>query len=198
MEKQRENGKLDRLRKKLMQGVLGCLFAMGIMLLMPGTEMKAQAEDKFTVGGITYQLLPGGGKVGVQGYNSTEAGTEVHIPAEIEDRAGNRYRVTGIQQSAFDSSALEKITLEEGLEWIADCAFGETQITEIEIPASVTTISSYVFIDCSELKKIRFRGTTPPEMFNAFREISGTITIEIPQGADEKNGNGNYKEAVLI
>ena len=68
-----------------MQGVLGCLFAMGIMLLMLGTELKAQAahwvDPAVVIDGITYGIT--GGSAYVSGYDETKAGKEVHIPAVI-------------------------------------------------------------------------------------------------------------------
>ena len=184
MEKQRENGKSDRIRKKLMQGVLGCLFAMGIMLLMPGTGMKAQATPYIAplINGIFY-YLNSDNTYAVNGYVDTVVGTEVHIPAEIEYGDGNRYRVTGIRTWAFEDEPLEKITLEEGIEYIASAAFKNTKITEIELPASVKQMDVIVFSGCP-LTKITFRGMTPPQMRSTtLDEISGNVTIEIPQGA---------------
>ena len=187
MEKQRKNETLGRLRRKIMQGVLGCLFAMGVMLLMPGTEMKAQAAytpPTTTIQGIMYRLFSS--TCQAERYDASVAGTEVHIPATIEYR-GSTYQVTEIYRDTFANSSLQKITLEEGLTTIGQCAFQNTQLTEIEIPASVTTIWELVFDGCTSLTKIRFRGTTPPQWleYNAFAGISGMITIQIPQGADK-------------
>ena len=171
-----------------MQGVLGCLFAMGVMLLMPGTEMKAQAAytpPTTKIQGIMYRLFDSERTCQAIGYDASDVGTEVHIPATIE-YSGSTYRVTEIYRDAFAGSSLQKITLEEELDTIDERAFQNTQLTEIEIPASVTTINRQVFDGCRSLTKIRFRGTTPPQWlaYSAFAGISGPITIQIPQGAN--------------
>lgn len=140
MEKQKKNETRNTLRKKIMQGVLGCLFAMGVMLLMLGAEIKAQAsQPTVELKGITYELDNYSGRTSVFDYDADKAGKEVHIPAEIEV-SGYRYSVTGIASWAFAKPALEKITLEEGIEIIGAHAFGSSPITEIKIPGNDTAM----------------------------------------------------------
>lgn len=185
----------DRLRKKIMWGVLGCLSAMGVMLLMPGTELKVQAtqpsmEFNVEIEGITYiaHPVPASSYCEVFACDPDKTGPEVHIPAAIEHE-GVRYQVRRIKPAALAKSSLKKITLEEGLEAIETQVFCNTQITEIEFPASVRDIGREALQNCTRLKRIRFRGGTPGMLWpGALKNIknSEVITIQIPQGADEE------------
>ena len=184
MEKAMQSGRLNRLRKKIACGVLGCLLAVGAML-MPETGMTAQAAyTNYEKNGITYEILSDNTCV-VRRYDSSKAGTEVHIPAEI-DYKGNKYPVVGLYSGVFWSGLLEKITLEEGLLIIKDGAFEGSELKEIEIPASVNWIEQEVFWNCKNLTKISFRRTKPP-VINAgiFDGCNNLKTIQIPVGANK-------------
>lgn len=53
---------------------------------------------------------------------------------------------------------LTSVELPDGLEQISDTGFGFTGLTEITIPASVTKIDSFAFIQCTALKKVTVLG----------------------------------------
>ena len=63
---------------------------------------------------------------------------EIDIPSRIKEIPG----------LCFNNSHATKITLHEGLEEIGSGAFGDTKIASIEIPSTVSFISSYAF-SCS-------------------------------------------------
>ena len=197
MEKAMQSGKLNRLRKKIACGVLGCLFAMGVMLLMPETGMTAQAADTYyEKNGITYQILSDNTCV-VYGYDSSKAGKEVHIPAKI-DYKGTEYSVTDLGKDIFALKSLEKITLEEGLLQIMDRAFRESDLKEIEIPASVERIQHSAFVDCSQLTKVSFRRTKPPVINGGiFDGCNNLKTIQIPVGANKDEWETAMQDAGL-
>ena len=187
MGKTKQNGVLYRLRKNIMCGVLSCVLALGAVLTMPGMGMTARADDSYSNEGVTYSLNDSNKTASVSGCNSYEIGEEVHIPAIIKPN-GIEHKVIEIIGGAFVScNKINKITLEEGIQYINTDAFKGTSITEIEIPKSVGTIGNFVFNGCN-IAKIRFKGTTPPRFAERWLldTNSNIITIEIPKDADIK------------
>ena len=189
MGKTKQNGILHRLRKNIMCGVLSCVLALSAVLIMPGMGMTARAGYNIEIEGIIYLCNNNPNTASVNGHNSNTIGSEVHIPAAIEDK-GQIYKVVEIKPIAFIScEKMKKITLEEGIEEIGYEAFcGCSGITEIEIPASVNKIEDGVFTGCN-ITKIRFKGTTPPTSIGEYwlagaSNNNNNITIEIPEDAN--------------
>ena len=187
MEKTKENGKWNKLRRNIMCGILSCVLALGAVLTMPGMGMTAKAAGTHYEKGIGYVLNDAEHTASVAGCNPYEIGEEVHIPAIIKPN-GIEHKVIEIIGGAFVScNKINKITLEEGIQYINTDAFKGTSITEIEIPKSVGTIGNFVFNGCN-IAKIRFKGTTPPRFAERWLldTNSNIITIEIPKDADIK------------
>ena len=187
MGKIKQNGVLKRLRKNIMCGVLSCVLALGAVLTMPGMGMTARAMDtNHYEDGITYTLNNAEHIASVSSCTSNEIGEEVHIPAIIKHNE-IEYKVIAINIIVFSGcKKINKITLEEGIQYIQEYTFSGTSITEIEIPASVNYIGEGVFSSCN-ITKIRFKGTTPPRLYDDWLYgVSNSITIEIPNNADRK------------
>ena len=55
---------------------------------------------------------------------------------------------------AFASSSVKTAVIEPGVESISSCAFAMTDITSIEIPASVKAIGYLAFNGCRNLKEV--------------------------------------------
>ena len=189
MEKTKENAKWSKLRRTIMCGILSCVLALGAVLTMPGMTAKA-ADGYENVGGIKYYFRDDIHTAEVEGYNSSIRGSEIHIPAtviRIVNGVQVQYKVINILNDGLRFAKATKITLEEGLKQIAPEVFQGNDITEIEIPASVTWIRYKVFDSCPNLKKVRFKGTTPPTTFDSDwlgSAASNNITIELPDNAD--------------
>ncbi len=85
-----------------------------------------------------------------------------------------------LEAGTFKSATnLAEIHLSEGLEAIYDYVFGETPITEIVIPNSVTTVSS-AFVGCTKLQKVTF-GTGLEHLDHfSFRGCPSISEIHIP------------------
>jgi len=65
--------------------------------------------------------------------------------------------LTSIDSYAFQyCTALDKVVLKDGLATIGYKAFGESGITELTIPKTVTEIGEYAFMQCPNLTKIQF------------------------------------------
>ena len=75
------------------------------------------------------------------------------------------------------------ITLLDGMTWIPDHAFTQTDIENINIPASVVSLGKGVFWDCKDLKTITFEGSNISEIPDMF--LSGCESLEcviVPEG----------------
>lgn len=72
-----------------------------------------------------------------------------------------------IPKDCFNGNRIpDKIILPDGIFKIEDRAFAFTDIEEIYIPKSVHSLGSYVFEDCSSLKRIHI-----PESFFGSRDL---------------------------
>ena len=92
---------------------------------------------------------------------------EVVIPGSV-DYEGETYTVTGIALCAFEYCYVTRVILPNTIAYIDDHAFGNSKITEITIPASVTLIGHFAFYACRNLKKIVCMGTVPPEFAQGY------------------------------
>ncbi|MDO4267049.1 MAG: leucine-rich repeat protein [Eubacteriales bacterium] len=89
-----------------------------------------------------------------------------------------------------DAPALKKITLPEGIKFLEGGAFQNTGLEEIELPASVTEISSFMFDGCSKLTKVETKATITKIDSWAFSECESlqeipdlSIVTELGEGA---------------
>lgn len=57
--------------------------------------------------------------------------------------------------------ASNTVTIENGVTSIMHCAFTHSRMTEITIPASITSVGDWAFFDCDNLKTIIFEGDAP-------------------------------------
>ena len=186
MEKTKQNGILHRLRRGIMCGALSCALAFGMMLTMPGMGMTAKADNEYKVNGFKYKGSIGEGLCNVTGCDENNLGEVVYIPAQVNIE-GHACNVLHITSGAFaNCKKIKKITIGEGIFGISSFAFSNSSITEIEIPASIGSISSNVFGGCN-ITKMRFKGTKPPKCVPDWLNNvnSSNITIEIPDNADK-------------
>jgi len=99
-----------------------------------------------TIDGIKY-LKDGRGNAYVTYPNDTEPGTssyegDIVIPATVSDGT-KEYKVIAIEDKAFRRANISSIQLPEGLLSIGKEAIYGTNITELTIPNSVTTLGEY-------------------------------------------------------
>ena len=82
---------------------------------------------------------------------------------------------------AFGYSECTEITLPEGIVWIFGAAFyGSDQLQEINIPASVQTISAQAFGNCPNLTTVRMESGTAPNLVNGAFTGSNSVNIFVP------------------
>lgn len=94
------------------------------------------------------------------------------------------YGATSLKEVEFLKDSSDKTSLTSiGNYAFAGPATGGTSIESIEIPASVTTLGTYVFSYCRSLKSVTFEeGTKLSSVGNYVFQYSGIETITIPSG----------------
>ena len=103
--------------------------------------------------------------------------------------------VKKIEQYAMQyCKSLQKCTLPENLSEINDKAFANTNLSEITFPASLTSIKSKVFYECSNLKTLRFTSPSVPTFGqDIFEDCSKLEKIYVP-----KASLNDYKEKLNL
>ena len=90
--------------------------------------------------------------------------------------------------------SLQKCTLPENLSEINDKAFANTNLSEVTFPASLTSIKSKVFYECSNLKTLRFTSSSVPTFGqDVFEDCSKLEKVYVP-----KASLNEYKEKLKL
>ena len=117
--------------------------------------------------------------IGQSAFKGCSSLLEVNIPSNV----------THLPQSLFDGcKMLNNIELHDNIISIGGGVFRYCKFTEITIPKSVESIGSEAFYQCTSLKYIYIKATTPPTLpisSNAFATGS-SVTIYVPNSALSK------------
>ena len=135
---------------KLVYGISGDTLAKKL----PGRIAK---NGEFLVGDSTYLIegdsaatsnVPAGIKtICEEAYYSNSAVNKVVLPASVEE----------IDKNAFTFSYLNTINL-DNVKKIGKAAFKGTQLTKVELPATITAIPDRAFYDCESLNEVTCKG----------------------------------------
>ncbi len=124
--------------------------------------------------GCKDSLIPDDGSVKILGfgafYNCYEL-TEITIPESVtvmED------------QCFYQCYALSRVEIKAPLTSLGERAFYACNLTEIDLPDTLTTLSSYVFADCENLTKIEIPPSVTRIHSNAFGECMSLTEMTIP------------------
>ncbi|UTY39690.1 leucine-rich repeat domain-containing protein [Allocoprobacillus halotolerans] len=168
-----------------------------------GHPKYVEETFEFVEGNIAYSVVEGGVEVSswywswyphncASHVDHVFAGSEysnrgtMTIPASITHE-GKKYKVVGIGSGAFYNVSSTKVILPEGLEYLADRAFKQTNVTEIKIPSTVKRIgedglrSSFTQITFAENSQLEEIGNM------AFRGYKGTSLV-LPEGVKQIGG----------
>lgn len=118
--------------KKFISLILTLTLVFSVFSIMP-LSASAAIGDVFTIDGLTYTVTDevyGSYTVGVTGFDNST--TDVVIPEKVTNN-GMEYSVTTIANTVFR---------------------GNTDITSVNIPGTVTKTSASCFRDCTSLKSI--------------------------------------------
>lgn len=87
---------------------------------------------------------------------------------------------TAIKNMAFNSCSIRSIRFNSKLTTVGEYAFAYTDITEVDVPATVTSIGEGAFAACDKLVKANIRTaltTMPPHIFNDCERLT---SVNIP------------------
>jgi uncharacterized repeat protein (TIGR02543 family) len=104
-------------------------------------------------------------------------------------------QLTTIGQYAFLNTSLTNITIPAGVTSIGGAAFsGCTSLTNITIPASVTHIGDEVFLGCTNLATVTFAPGSQLQVigWNAFQNCTSLTNIIIPASVANIGGNAFF------
>ena len=116
--------------------------------------------------GITYRIDDNGAMVAVAEATLTEA----NIPSSVEFE-GNQYPVIKINDRVFS---------------------GNTNLTVVVLPESLTTLGSRSFESCQSLKTIKIPSGVTTIPFQCFLECSSLESVTIPDGVTTIGGNAFF------
>ena len=115
------------------------------------------------------------------------------IPATVANGA-TTYVVKRVAVKAFFSTNITSLTIMEGVTELAINSFGSCALlTQITLPASLTSVGSSAFAHATALADVYMQGTTPPASTNAYAfngAALSTCTLHLPCG-----GLANYSAA---
>lgn len=164
------------------------------LLTVPFNSIKYNAtaidnpfHSDLTLGELSYSyvhsayLTPGTHTptLAVTGYSGNE--TELTIPEEI-----NGIPVIGIDDEVFkNNNKIKKITLPDSMYYLGNSVFENSSLESINIPESLRIIPKNTFIDCNNLKDVKFHDNIIAADASAF---SGT-SIEIPERLSRSSGS---------
>lgn len=161
-----------------------------------------------TVDGIKY-LKDGRGNAYVTYPNETEPGTssytgDIVIPSTVSD-GGKEYKVIAIEDKAFRKASITSIQLPEGLLSIGKEAIYDTNITELTIPNSVTTLGEYSLAYNKNLVTVSFGKSVDANTWGAwvlYRE-SGAYDVYMnclskPSVPDKYTFDHSYKTTIHV
>ena len=147
-----------------------------------GGEETVQIGESHTVNEYTYKII-NSTEVSFTGVKNRKK-SSVTIPKTVAI-AGKNYKVTKIEDNAFQKSQAKKVKIGENVKTIGAKAFYNCKkLTSVTIPSKVSKIGKQAFSGCKNLRKIEIK-TTKLTMKNvgakAFKGIHAKAKIKVPK-----------------
>ncbi len=123
-------------------------------MAIPATMQAYTNNEIVKKDGLVYQVIDVASfKLSFVGAESTVTGT-ITVPGSFDDGKGTTFTVTKVGgNDNYSCTNITKITLPDGITEIAYGSFGGASLSEVNIPASVTTISHTAFYRVRTLPK---------------------------------------------
>lgn len=141
--------------KKVLALVMTLAMALSLIpvtaLAEEGTEDQETSVSTFTVDGLTYEVTEDKNSVNVTDWDKENP--DVVIPAKVSDSAGHQYPVVGISASSgFQKSDLTSIEIQASIETLEDATFLKcTALTTVKLPNTIKKIGNQVFQGCESI-----------------------------------------------
>ena len=112
--------------------------------------------------------------IGMQAFRECSSLTSISIPASVKTiKSDAFYLCSALKSVTFDGSS--------SLTEIENGVFAEAGLETIAIPEGVTTIDSYAFADCKQLKTITLPDSLTTIYSNAFVDCENLTSLNIPR-----------------
>lgn len=130
------------------------LFLLLLLMAIPATMQAYTNNEIVKKDGLVYQVIDlTNFKLSFVGAESTVTGT-ITVPGSFDDGKGTTFTVTKVGGNEnYNCTNITKIMLPDGITEIAYGSFGGASLSEVNIPASVTTISHTAFYRVRSLPK---------------------------------------------
>lgn len=136
---------------------------------------------------------------------SAKKDTIIAYPSGLGDEYAIPNDTKAIGDYAFYRTNIKVVSLNEGLEYIGEKAFGSTQIESIEIPSTVSKFGEYIFEFQRNLKSIISKIDTPKDILktvfdyfssgSSIDNIYNECVLYVPEGTSSKYKAANgWKE----
>lgn len=140
--------------------------------------------------GLVFKTYYNGSECFVSDYTGTEE--NIVIPTVYKG-----IPVAGIGEDAFHAFhvdvEIKSVYIPNTITWIGDSAFYGAEITEIGIPASVTSIDDQAFMDCTKLQSIQIPSSVTSLGRKAFGKCTSLKEITIPASVTQVDDECFYK-----
>lgn len=168
-------------------------YLLAIALLMPlivrAYDFSAVAPTGQT---LYFNVIDGGVEVVYPGTAASTWGGytmpagALTIPATVSN-GGTSYAVLRVATKAFYFTDITSLTIEQGVSELAINAFGSCALlTQITLPASLTSVGSSAFAHATALTDVYMQGTVPPASMNVYAFQSTPLancTLHLPAGS---------------
>ena len=177
-------------------GYTGSDLELEIPAQLGGYPVRKIASKAFAKAIINALVLPEGlTSLGSNILDDNAGVKELTIPASVTSMSTN-------SQGALRNSGVEKLIFAEGCRAVPAYAAQSAEVlTEVILPATVTSIGSAAFKNCSALTEIRLPAGLQKISSSAFA-FSGLTSLELPEGLESianniLDGNTGVKELTI-
>lgn len=151
-----------------------------LSLVMLLTAVAASAVE-VEIDGLWYNIVEETGEASVIQYkNNNRYSGDIIIPEYI-DNGGNTYRVTNIEEWAFQFCGIDKITIPSSVETMGKGVFADCyNLTTVNILSPIEIIEDQTFGSCEKLESFVIPNSVKVIGSSAFNGCKALLSIELP------------------
>ena len=170
---------------------------LALLLVAIPKSLWAYTKDQIVpFGDMTYKVLvPNGNKPTLMFLGTTKSGA-LEIPAEVKDGAGTTFTVTEVAgDTRYPCKDVTSVKLPETIEKLGNICFYDAQLTEINIPKSVSEIDHVVWAGVKAVPecKVDAANTHFDSDNNGVLYTEGKVELRsVPSNIATKTGSNTY------